>query len=159
MIDITKNKLYFDQFDNIKYFEHFFISFDALNDSKFMIIINILIDNIFKYCFIDKNITHSLIELILYVFIFETKSQYNVIEFKKLFIDFDVFTKSTKNIDQLKTFQRFDNSIQFDANITESIKFIFEIEFISFIESIHFDTFIKLIVFHIVIVNILFFYV
>ena len=137
--------------------EHIIISLDVLDISEFSAVTKTLANDAFKYRFISSDEIFS-IASVPYVFNVSIDSRNDFSKFKDLLIDSGTATRSTKNMGQLKTLQRFDNTIRFDINIVESTNFIFDMSSTRSIKLIKLNTLIELVLFHIMQINIPFFF-
>ena len=145
--------------------EVFCISLDTLKTSDCILTTNFLTDHAAKHQItdIDESENSSSIESsdtenssISYAYIFSTSSKYDDTKFKNLLIDSNAATRSTDDIEQLKTLQKIDNTIQLNQSTAGSTNFVFGIKSIGSIKSINISTSIEPITFHIISVNIFF---
>ena len=136
--------------------EQFIISLNVLDASESSTATEILANDAFKHRSISSDETFP-IASVSYVFNVSIDSRYDSSEFKGLLIDSEIATRSIENMGQLKTLQKFDNTIKFDTSTAGSINFIFGMGSTESIESINLNTSIGLITFHIVQINTSFF--
>ena len=139
--------------------EQFITSLDVLNASELSAATKILTNDAFRHRFISSDEIFSIAPFLAlgpYVFNASIDSRYDFSEFKRLLIDLEIATQSIEDMDQLKTLQKFDNTIKFDTRIAGSVNFIFDMSSTRSIESINLNTSIRLITFHIVQINIFF---
>ena len=129
--------------------EQFIISLSVLDASELSTTTKVLANDAFKHRFILSDEIFS-IASVSYVFNASIDSRYDFLELKGLLIDSKTATRSTEDMGQLKTLQKFDNTIKFDTNIAGSANFIFDMSSTGSIGSINLNTSIGLIIFHIV---------
>ena len=135
--------------------EQFIISLDVLDASESSAATKVLANDTFKHRFILSDEIFS-IASVPYVFNASIDSRYDFSKFKSLLIDSGAATRSTEDMGQLKTLQKFDSTIKFDTSTVGSANFIFDMNSTGSIESINLNTSIGLIIFHIVQINIFF---
>ena len=132
----------------------FFTFFEKLQNTEFVIIINLFIDKTFKHHIICKNeAIIAFIAFATYSFNATISSRYDESEFKNLLIDSNAAMRFTNGIDQLKVFQNINKTVKININIANSASFIFEIGSTFFINTINLNTLLKTIVFYIVQIN------
>ena len=146
--------------------EMFCTSLGTLKNSDCILTTNLLTDHAAKHQItdIDESETSSTEDSninmenssISYAYTSSTSSKYNDTKFKGLLIDSNAATRSTDNIEQLKTLQKIDDTIQLNQSTAGSANFVFDIESTGSIKSIKINTSIELITFHIISVNISF---
>ena len=81
-------------------FVSFFTSINKLQNFEFVVVANMLTNNIFSHRITLKNETMIFNNFNFYVFNIFTNSRYNNTKFKKFFIDSNTVIKSTNNINQ-----------------------------------------------------------
>lgn len=91
--------------------EQFYITIGQLNNFESLTIVNILVNNAFKYQIKLNDKIILLITLALYDFNLSINSQYNDTEFKGFFINSRALTRSIEGIGQLKILQQCDISV------------------------------------------------
>ena len=151
----TKNEATFVvKMINSDFINMFFTSFENLQNTESLIIINLFADKAFKHRIICKNeVTVASVTSATYSFNATTSSHYDESEFKGLLINSNVAMRFTNGIDQLKIFQNIKKIIKINISITNSANFIFEINNTFFINTINLNTSLKMIVFHIMQIN------
>ena len=136
----------------------FTIYFERMKFNDCISATNLLADNAFHHRITMKDKTTLAIKdnNQSYAYNIVTSFRYDNEEFKDLLIDSKTANKSTENLNQLKTLQKIDQTINLNRSIVESTSFVFEIESTSSIETINLSTLIRTVTFYIIQVNTLF---